>query len=228
MSIFGLLELSRQRMNSAFWESNYQVCPYCHGKGITRTLESAGVYILRTIEEEGCKNRSSKITVSVPADVAVYLLNQKRKTLVELETKYRLEIVICADNSIKCVSDCKIERVKQIVKEEEKQPKEEIVEHEVVEQNVEHKEMIEEQKDIATDEEREFRGRRGRRGRFDRRRGNRGNYNRFADTEKTSEKQEAVILYDSHDNKVEKAEPKATEDTEKKGKSAWWKKLIKG
>lgn len=228
MSIFGLLELSRQRMHSAFWESNYQVCPYCHGKGITRTLESAGVYILRTIEEEGCKNRSSKITVSVPADVAVYLLNQKRKTLVELETKYRLEIVICADNSIKCVSDCKIERVKQIVKEEEKQPKEEIVEHEVVEQNVEYKEVIEEQEDIATDEEREFRGRRGRRGRFDRRRGNRGNYNRFADTEKTSEKQEAVILYDSHDNKVEKAESKATEDTEKKGKSAWWKKLIKG
>ena len=30
------------------------------------------------------------------------------------------------------------------------------------------------------------------------------------------------------DNKVEKAEPKTTEDTEKKGKSAWWKKLIKG
>ena len=100
MSIFGLLELSRQRMHSAFWESNYQVCPYCHGKGITRTLESAGVYILRTIEEEGCKNRSSKITVFVPTDIAVYLLNQKRKTLVELENKYNISVYSCDVNSL--------------------------------------------------------------------------------------------------------------------------------
>ena len=41
---------------------------------------------------------SSKITVFVPTDIAVYLLNQKRKTLVELENKYKMEIAICADN----------------------------------------------------------------------------------------------------------------------------------
>ena len=100
MSMFGLLELSRQRMHSAFWESNYQVCPYCHGKGIVRTLESAGTYILRTIEEEGIKNRSARLNIFVPADVAVYLLNHKRKALCELEQKYKLEIIISADNSV--------------------------------------------------------------------------------------------------------------------------------
>lgn len=229
MSIFGLLELSRQRMHSAFWESNYQVCPYCHGKGITRTLESAGVYILRTIEEEGCKNRSAKITVSVPTDVAVYLLNQKRKTLVELETKYKLEIVICADNSIKCVSDCKIERMKQTVKDEKAKAEE--FKNPVIEEMEETSESVEEIQDNNSSdepcEEKEYRNHRnGRRGRFDRRRG-RNNYNRKPMENKPQENQEAVILYDSHNDAAVK-EPEVKPEEEKKGKSAWWKKLIKG
>ena len=72
--------------------------------------------------------------------------------------------------------------------------------------------------------------RRGRRGRFERR-GNRriGNRQPREHGESTSSKQEAVILYDSHDNgsKDEKANQDNAAD-DKKGKSAWWKKLIKG
>ena len=52
MSCFGLLEISRQRMHSSFFESNYQVCPHCHGKGIVRTIESGAVFVLRCIEED--------------------------------------------------------------------------------------------------------------------------------------------------------------------------------
>ena len=114
MSMFGLLELSRQRMHSSFFESNYQVCPHCQGKGIVRTIESSAVYILRMIEEEGIKNRSSKINVYVPSETAIYLLNQKRQMLVSLEQKYKMGIVISADDSIKCVTDYKIERTKAI------------------------------------------------------------------------------------------------------------------
>ena len=36
MSIFGLLEISRQRMHSSFVESNYVTCPYCRGQGVLR------------------------------------------------------------------------------------------------------------------------------------------------------------------------------------------------
>ena len=50
MSIFGLLEISRQRMHSSFMESNYQVCPHCQGKGMVRTIESGAVLVLRSIE----------------------------------------------------------------------------------------------------------------------------------------------------------------------------------
>ena len=116
MSCFGLLEISRQRMHSSFFESNYQVCPYCHGKGIVRTIESGALYILRCIEEEGIKNKASKINLYLPSEFAVYLLNQKRKNLSALEDKYNMDVIICADDSIKNIADYRIERIKTFVK----------------------------------------------------------------------------------------------------------------
>ena len=241
MSMFGLLELSRQRVHSAFWESNYQVCPFCHGRGVTRTLESAAVYILRMIEDEGCKGRSCKINVSVPTDVAVYLLNHKRRAMVDIEGKYRMDVVISADSDIKCVTDYKIERTKALTKddkeisEEAVQTKEEMIEEamEVAQENFE----LEENNQLTEgiNEERPSRGRekRGRRGRFERRGprrrnsyGNRERNFKSEDEKASKEKQEPVILYDSHESTKPAESPAPAE--EKKEKSNWWKKLIKG
>lgn len=121
MSIFGLLEISRQRMHSSFMESNYQICPHCHGKGMVRTTESGCILLLRAIEEEGIKGRSSRINIFVPADVAIYLLNQKRQAISALEQRYKIEVVISADDSIKNVADFKIERIKAVKAAEEPQ-----------------------------------------------------------------------------------------------------------
>lgn len=112
MSCFGLLEVSRQRMHSSFMESNYQLCPHCHGQGMVRTVESSTVFVLRSIEEEGIKNRSSKINVYVPSDIAINLLNQKRQSLMNLEQRYKMNIVISADDSIQNIADYRIERTK--------------------------------------------------------------------------------------------------------------------
>ena len=223
MSMFGLLELSRQRMHSAFWESNYQVCPYCHGKGITRTLESSGVYILRMIEEEGVKNRSAKINVSIPPEVAIYLLNHKRRALTELENKYKLEIVISADGAIKCVSDYKLERTKMAATKEEKPVIEPIGTPEEEENSMPEDNNTASKTEEPT-KEANNRIRRGRRGRFDRRRGRFNNEKSAENAQPLPKPQEPVILYDSAAPKPEVQEPKE----EKKGKSAWWKKLIKG
>ena len=228
MSMFGLLELSRQRMHSAFWESNYQTCPYCHGKGITRTVESAGACILRSIEEEGIKNRSAKINVSVPADVAIYLLNHKRRTLTELEQKYRLEIIVSADNTIKCPSDFKIERTKAVIKEDKTPVIPTVMAEAETVSTEQNEEALPQMSDAsAQDNAAAPRQRRGRRGRFDRRRG-RGNAGRpTAENTAPKEHQEAVILYNSHEDITPPATA-AEAEPEKKGKAAWWKKLIKG
>ncbi|MBR1600778.1 MAG: Rne/Rng family ribonuclease [Alphaproteobacteria bacterium] len=112
MSIFGLLEISRQRMHSSFLESNYTTCPYCHGRGVTRTVESGSTLILRAIESEGVRNRRIRLIVNVPVDYASYLLNKKRRQLSALETSYELEIVISADLNMKDIADYKISREK--------------------------------------------------------------------------------------------------------------------
>ncbi len=234
MSMFGLLELSRQRMHSAFWESNYQICPHCHGKGIVRTHESAAIYVLRLLEEEAIKNRSSKITISIPTDVAVYLLNQKRKNLVDLENKYRIEIAVCADSSIFCITDYKMDKVKAVAKEEKNltinvEQNDAAEEKEIIVEEPKEIQPSENNEDGCEFEEKETSSKerrtnfRGRRNRFDRRR-DRNKFNRNRDEQQKNNKQEAVILYDSH-NDTGKDEPKKDE---KKEKSAWWKKLIKG
>ncbi len=112
MSIFGLLEISRQRMHSSFMESNYETCPYCHGHGVVRTIESGATLILRAIEGEAVRGQNTKITVTIPTDIAAYLLNQKRKQVLNLEEQYKICIIIAGDSSMKDVSEFKIEREK--------------------------------------------------------------------------------------------------------------------
>ena len=234
MSMFGLLELSRQRMHSSFFESNYQVCPHCQGKGIVRTIESSAVYILRMIEEEGIKNRSSKINVYVPSETAIYLLNQKRQMLVSLEQKYKMGIVISADDSIKCVTDYKIERTKAI--------KEDAIQDQNIVFESDEKSLSEETNDSAADDEnsadvvsddyrRGGKDRRRGRNRFDRRGRNRfeRKENPSPEASEQKEKQEAVILYNSHEDIKSDAEQSSNKQEEPtKEKSTWWKKLIKG
>ena len=229
MSMFGLLELSRQRMHSSFFESNYQVCPHCQGRGMVRTIESGAVYVLRGIEEEGIKNRSSRLNVFVPADVAIYLLNHKRQMLMSLEQKYKMEIIISADNSVQCVSNYRIERTKLPKPAEEPVKYPELVEAAQIEEaGDEPVEKTEESAEAASRENNYRDGRRRRdlrrrgRGRFGRRRRDESNDNQPV----VKEKQEAIILYNSHEDI--KSIPEPVKEEPAKEKSTWWKKLIKG
>lgn len=216
MSCFGLLEISRQRMHSSFMESNYQPCPYCKGQGVIRTTESGAMLILRAIEEEGTKNRSSKITVFVPTDTAIYLLNQKRQHLCDLENKYKMSIIISADNEIKMVSDYRIERIKAIKVEEP--AIEDTVATTYSHNDDTFDEDTEENIDDCSDENENNNHRyKGRRTHYDRRRrNNRRDYNRYSVKETNDILQEDT-----------KSTPKETENNSKKeGKTAWWRRLI--
>ena len=245
MSCFGLLELSRQRMHSSFFESNYTVCPYCGGKGLVRTIESGAVLVLRGIEEEGIRNRSAQINVFVPTEIAVYLLNHKRAKLMELEKKYGMSVIISADGEIKNVSDYRIERMKQAKNDtDEKRPVlseiEDIQkEDEVYSENVsddlnDGDDAIVDKDNSASDRRRDRNKRSNRKDRRDRNRGRdnrRGNkdFKRGDSSENGGkEKQEAVILYNSHGNAAVKEEVETVAEEPVKEKTTWWKKLIKG
>ncbi|MDB5489266.1 MAG: Rne/Rng family ribonuclease, partial [Reyranella sp.] len=111
ISAFGLLEMSRQRLRPSLLEHSTEVCPHCAGTGRIRSLESASLHALRAIEEEGVRRRASEIAVSVPPNVALYLLNQKRHSLSEIEQRYSFTVIIEADDELHA-ADCEIERVR--------------------------------------------------------------------------------------------------------------------
>ncbi|MBV8337284.1 MAG: Rne/Rng family ribonuclease, partial [Alphaproteobacteria bacterium] len=100
ISPFGLLEMSRQRLRPSLVEISSQPCPHCGGTGFIRSTESTALYVLRSIEEEGMRRRSAEICVYVPTTVALYILNQKRDSLVQLETRYGLRVMVARDDAL--------------------------------------------------------------------------------------------------------------------------------
>ncbi len=111
ISPFGLLELSRQRLRPSLYESSSQVCAYCRGTGHVRSTESTALHVLRAIEEEGIRERSSGLNVFVPAQVAQYILNEKRDALHSIEERYGFRVFLLSDGSL-IPPDYRIERVK--------------------------------------------------------------------------------------------------------------------
>jgi ribonuclease E len=100
ISAFGLLEMSRQRLRPSLVETSTQPCPHCGGTGSIRSTESTTLYVLRSIEEEGMRRRSAEICVYVPTTVALYILNQKRDSLVQLEARYAIRVLVAQDDAL--------------------------------------------------------------------------------------------------------------------------------
>jgi ribonuclease E len=100
ISAFGLLEMSRQRLRPSLVEASTQPCPHCGGTGFIRSTESTALYVLRSIEEEGMRRRSAEICVYVPTTVALYILNQKRDSLAQLEARYGIRVLVAQDDGL--------------------------------------------------------------------------------------------------------------------------------
>ena len=100
ISPFGLLEMSRQRLRPSLTETSTQPCPHCGGTGFIRSVESTALHVLRSIEEEGMRRRSAEICIYVPTTVALYILNQKRDSLTQIEARYALRVMVARDDSL--------------------------------------------------------------------------------------------------------------------------------
>ncbi len=100
ISPFGLLEMSRQRLRPSLFDTSTQQCPLCHGTGRLRTNDSAGQQILRSLEEEALRRGGGELTVAMPPNVALHLLNERRHRLVEIEQEYGLQIRIESDEQL--------------------------------------------------------------------------------------------------------------------------------
>lgn len=94
ISRFGLMEMSRQRLRPSLGETSGVVCPRCNGQGTIRDVRSISLSIMRLIEEEAMKERSSQIRAVLPVPVATYLLNEKRSVLNDIEQRQGVQVVL--------------------------------------------------------------------------------------------------------------------------------------
>jgi len=96
ISKFGLMELSRQKLKSSIIQNNYENCPTCDGTGQIKSLSTLAISLLRIIEEESL-NAKEKQTVYLPVRLATYLLNEKKDTIQNIESRHKVDIKIVPD-----------------------------------------------------------------------------------------------------------------------------------
>jgi len=100
ISRFGLLEMSRQRLRPSLGEATQIVCPRCEGHGHIRSVESLALSTLRLIEEHAMKDNTGQVLVQAPPSVANFMLNEKRASVVEIELRHSVHVVVVADDKL--------------------------------------------------------------------------------------------------------------------------------
>ncbi|MGP1666078.1 MAG: ribonuclease E/G, partial [Rhodanobacter sp.] len=121
ISRFGLLEMSRQRLRPSLGEASEIVCPRCEGHGQIRGVESLSLSTLRLIEEHAMKDNTGQVLVQAPPTVANFLLNEKRASVVEIELRHKVHVVIVADDKLE-TPHIEIMRIKEAEMGEHSKP----------------------------------------------------------------------------------------------------------
>ncbi len=111
ISRFGLLEMSRQRLRPSIEFGSYEPCKHCKGKGLTPSPETLGLSVIRKLSLETLKPDITQLECIVTSDVADYLLNKKRKEILDLEIRRNLSIKITGNPSL-VPGDIQLNRVK--------------------------------------------------------------------------------------------------------------------
>jgi len=110
ISHFGLLEMSRQRLRTGVVESSVEVCPHCHGTGYVRAPASVALHVLRSLEDNLLKGATHNLIIRTKTVVALYILNQKRNHLAEIEARFGITITVLADETVNSAQHYMLER----------------------------------------------------------------------------------------------------------------------
>lgn len=215
ISQFGLMELSRQRLRPSIIEANMKACPHCRGSGMVRSTESMALFVLRAIEAAGVAGKSASVMVTVPSDIDLYLLNQKRSNILLIEQRYNMSVMIQRDPHL-MVPDFKIETILAKAKTE-KAPVEEATL--TVDEESTEKEAAEEKRSETLTNQGHDRNR-GRRNPFQRRRGNHNERkeNQEAAAIKSQDTPEPLVAVASEDELTEPKSSKSRNRRRRRGR----------
>lgn len=98
ISMFGLLELSRQRLRSSLIDQSFEKCPYCLGSGIILNANSISEQIMKIIKEKIVNNKGLNIKVKCNSSLAENILNDKKEEIYLLEKSNGCKIIFNFEN----------------------------------------------------------------------------------------------------------------------------------
>jgi len=110
ISHFGLLEMSRQRLRLSINESISNLCPHCEGTGRVRSIDTAALQLLRSIEEEAQKGKMDELHITAHRDAVLFILNHKRSAIAEIEARFGFMVILLSDDSL-IAPEYKVDRV---------------------------------------------------------------------------------------------------------------------
>ncbi|MGB0084250.1 MAG: Rne/Rng family ribonuclease, partial [Rhodomicrobiaceae bacterium] len=96
ISPFGLLEMSRQRLRTGMVEGSTSPCQHCQGTGVVRSTESVALSVLRSLEDWLRANTPCNLNAVSSTEVSLYILNQKRSYLRDIESRHGVTISVAA------------------------------------------------------------------------------------------------------------------------------------
>ncbi len=100
ISKFGMVEMTRERMRPAYFETVNKKCEVCGGLGIVRTDEMLALSAFREILTAASKGGLKGITCRLPVDSMNYLVNNKREELWGIEKDYGIRVAVLADSKL--------------------------------------------------------------------------------------------------------------------------------
>ena len=101
ISPFGLLEMSRQRLRPSLIEITGDPCLHCGGTGFMQSTDWTALQVLRALEETANREHATAIELTVSSEVALYLLNQKRQAMSEIEERNGLSVTVSTNGEIR-------------------------------------------------------------------------------------------------------------------------------
>lgn len=100
ISKFGIIEMTRERMRPAYFETVNKKCEVCGGLGIVRNEEMIAISAFREVLTIASKGGIRGITCRLPVESMNYLINSKLEDIRNAEKEYGIMITVLADRKL--------------------------------------------------------------------------------------------------------------------------------
>ena len=98
ISKFGIVEMTRQRVQPSLERTTYMDCPYCKGSGIIKNPESMALEVMRRLKLLTGRDQIAQIEIRLHPNVAEYISNTRRAALAKIESNNQQRIRLVNDH----------------------------------------------------------------------------------------------------------------------------------